>query len=57
MEDINEEARKRAIKEWSDYVDSFEERLALAKENLGERWILHPSNRVNKRLSPYGSIK
>lgn len=57
MFDHAEAARKKALKEWAEYVDSMEERIERAKEALGERWLLHPSNQVQRLSKPYGSIK
>lgn len=57
MIDMHEEARKQALREMAEYVDSHEDRLAEAKERLGERYLLHPANRVQRRTTPYGSIR
>lgn len=57
MFDHAEAARKQALKDWSEYVDGIEDRLAQAKERLGDKWLLHPNNRVQKRQFPYGSIR
>jgi hypothetical protein len=57
MEDHYTEARHALIKEWSEYVDSLEERLEREKERLGERYLLHPNNRVQRRVKGYGSVK
>ena len=56
MFDANEQQRKEMLRQWGEYVDSIEDRLAEAKERLGEKWLLHPSNRVQRRQTPYGSI-
>jgi len=57
MFDANEQQRKEMLRQWGEYVDSIEDRLAEAKERLGEKWLLHPSNRVQRRQTPYGSIR
>lgn len=57
MTDLFTEKRKELLKEWSEYVDSHEERLARAKEALGDKYLLHPANRVQRRATPYGSVK
>jgi hypothetical protein len=57
MLDLYTAQRQARLKEWAEYVDSLEDRLAQAKERLGERWLLHPANRVQKRATPYGSIR
>ncbi|MCP3709760.1 hypothetical protein M3I54_22715 [Paraburkholderia sp. CNPSo 3274] len=57
MFDAFTEQRQQKLREWSDYVDSREERLERAKEALGENYLLHPSNRVQRRAVPYGSVK
>lgn len=43
MFDAAEEARKAALREMYDYVDSHEERLERAKERLGDRYLLAPN--------------
>lgn len=57
MKDYAEAARKAKLREWAAWVDSIECRIAEAKERLGDRWILHPNNRVQRRQFPYGAIK
>jgi L-lactate utilization protein LutB len=57
MFDANEAQRKENLREWADYVDSLEERRARAIEQLGDRYLLAPANRVQRRTTPYGSIK
>ena len=54
MFDHYTEQRKAMLKEWAEYVDSVEERLARAKEALGDRYLLAPCNRVQRRATPYG---
>lgn len=57
MDDLYTEQRQAMLKEMAEYVDSHEERLERAKEQLGERYLLHPSNRVQRRVTPYGSVR
>jgi hypothetical protein len=57
MRDEFEQQRKAMLREWADYVDSVEERIERAKERLGERYLLHPSNHVQRRRQPYGSAR
>lgn len=57
MYDAAEEARKAKLAEWSEWLDSHEERLERAKERLGSLYLLHPENRVQRRVTPYGSIR
>lgn len=57
MHDYHEQQRKAALKQWAEYVDSVEDRLARAKEQLGDRYLLAPANRVQRREKPYGSIR
>lgn len=57
MVDAYEQQRKAKLKEWAAFVDSIEDRLAQAKEQLGERWLLHPANQVQKLARPYGSAR
>lgn len=57
MFDAFEIQRKEALRQWAEYVDSIEERIERAKEQLGERYLLHPTNRVQRRTAPYGSVK
>jgi hypothetical protein len=57
MFDAYETQRKEQLRQWAEYVDSVEDRLARAKEQLGDRYLLAPANRVQRRLTPYGSIR
>lgn len=57
MIDFHTEQRKAMLKEMAEYVDSHEERLERAKEQLGDRYLLAPCNRVQRRTTPYGSIR
>lgn len=57
MQDMFTEQRQALLKSWSDWVDSHEERIERAKEALGERYLLHPANRVQRRTVPYGSVR
>jgi hypothetical protein len=57
MFDAHTEQRHKQLREWADYVDSTEDRIARAKEALRDRYLLHPSNRVQRREKPYGSVK
>lgn len=57
MKDEHETLRKAWIKRLSEYVDTPAERRQKAIEALGERYLLHPSNRVQRRATPYGSIR
>lgn len=57
MNDMYTAQRQAKLKEWAEFVDSIEDRLAQAKERLGERWLLHPSNQVQRLAKPYGSIR
>lgn len=57
MFDAYTEQRKAMLKQWSEWVDSHEERIERAKEALGERWLLHPANKVQRRTVPYGSAR
>lgn len=43
MHDFAEQARKAALREIYEYVDSHEERLERAKERLGDRYLLSPN--------------
>jgi len=54
MFDHYTEQRKAMLKEWAEYVDSVEERIARAKEALGDRYLLAPCNHVQRRTTPYG---
>lgn len=57
MFDAYTEQRKAKLREWAAWVDSHEERIERAKEALGDKWLLHPNNRVQRRQFPYGAIK
>lgn len=57
MFDAYEKQRKEQLRQWSEYVDSIEDRLARAKEQLGDRYLLAAANRVQRRSKPYGSIR
>ncbi|MFL9904593.1 hypothetical protein PQR71_41780 [Paraburkholderia fungorum] len=57
MFDAFEVQRKAMLKQWGEYVDSIDERRERAKEALGERYLLHPANRVQRRAVPYGSVR
>jgi len=57
LNDHYTEQRQKMLREMFDYVDSHEERLARAKEALGDRYLLAPANRVQRRAKPYGSVK
>ena len=57
MFDHAEQHRKAMLKRLYDFVDSHEERLARAKEALGDKYLLAPSNRVQRLSKPYGSIR
>ncbi|MET3232225.1 UNVERIFIED_ORG: hypothetical protein ABIC54_004430 [Burkholderia sp. 1263] len=57
MRDEFEEQRKAMLKQYAEYVDSLEERRARAIEALGEKYLLHPANRVQRRAVPYGSVR
>lgn len=54
MIDANEMARKAALAEMAAFIDSHEDRLARAKEALGDKYLLAPANRVQRRSTPYG---
>jgi hypothetical protein len=54
MTDYNEQQRKEAIRQMSEYVDSIDERRERAIEALGEKYLLHPANQVQRRAVPYG---
>jgi hypothetical protein len=54
LNDHFEAQRKAKLREWAEYVDSHEERLERAKEQLGDRYLLAPCNRVKRRQTPYG---
>lgn len=43
MVDAYEQQRKAKLREWSEWVDSIEDRLAQAKERLGDKWLLSPN--------------
>ena len=36
-----------------DYETTYEVKLREAKEYLGERWVLHPTNSIKKLETPY----
>lgn len=57
MFDAFEAQRKAMLKQLGEYVDSIDERRERAKEALGERYLLHPANRVQRRAVPYGSAR
>lgn len=57
MFDAFEMQRKEALRQWAEYVDSIEERIERAKEQLGDRYLLHPANRVQRRTVPYGTAR
>jgi hypothetical protein len=57
MFDLYTEQRKAMLKKLYEYVDSHEERIARAKEALGDKYLLAPCNRVQRRATPYGSIR
>ena len=57
MFDHHEQQRKAMLKRLYEFVDSHEERIERAKEALGDRYLLHPNNRVQRRTVPYGSIR
>lgn len=57
MYDAYKQQRKARLREWAAWVDSIEDRLAQAKERLGEKWLFHPSNKVQRLSKPYGAIK
>jgi len=57
MIDAFTEQRKEMLRQWGEYVDSIDERRERAKEALGTKWLLHPSNRIQRRTTPYGSIR
>lgn len=54
MVDYAEKARKAKLREWAAFVDSIEDRLAAAKEKLGDKYLLAPCNHVQRRSTPYG---
>jgi len=57
MKDFNEAERQARLKEMAEFVDSIEDRLAQSKEFLGDRYLLHPANRVVRRVRPYGGAR
>jgi hypothetical protein len=57
MIDMYEQQRKEMLRKLGEYVDSIDERRERAKEALGERYLLHPVNRVQRRAVPYGSAR
>lgn len=54
MFDAYEKQRKEKLKEWFEFCDSLEDRLAQAKEKLGDKYLLAPCNHVQRRSTPYG---
>ncbi|NPT59045.1 hypothetical protein [Paraburkholderia elongata] len=54
MIDAFEAQRKAALKQMAEYVDSIEERRERAIEALGDKYLLAPANRVQRRAVPYG---
>ena len=54
MFDAHESKRKEMLKQWAEYLDSHEERIERAKEALGDKWLLHPANRISRRETPFG---
>jgi hypothetical protein len=54
MTDMYEQQRKEALRQMGEYVDSIDERREQAIEALGEKYLLHPANRVQRRTVPYG---
>ncbi|MDR5802164.1 hypothetical protein [Caballeronia sp. LZ001] len=62
MRDAYEQQRKLALREMARLVDAAEfDPHMIAREEaikqLGSKWLLHPSNRVQRRTTPYGSAK
>jgi hypothetical protein len=57
MTDMYEQQRKEMLRQLGEYVDSIEERRERAIEALGEKYLLHPANRVQRRAVPYGSVR
>lgn len=57
MFDAYEQQREARLREWAAWVDGIEDRLAQAKERLGDKWLFHPSNKVQRRTVPYGSVR
>jgi hypothetical protein len=57
MTDMYEQQRKEMLRQLGEYVDSIEERRERAIEALGEKYLLHPANRVQRRTVPYGSVR
>lgn len=54
MFDHYTEQRQAKLKDWAEYVDSIEDRIASAKEALGDKYLCAPCNRVQRRATPYG---
>lgn len=59
MRDAYEEQRKLALREMARLVDAVEfDPHTVARQEairqLGNKWLLHPSNRVKRRATPYG---
>ncbi|MBC8642106.1 hypothetical protein IAG25_35460 [Caballeronia sp. EK] len=60
MFDLYTEQRKAMLKQLYEYVDSHEERLARAKEMLGDKWLLSPNyngHYVPELMKKSGSIR
>lgn len=62
MFDIYTQQRKIALQEMAQLVDSVEfDPYRVAREEairaLGSRYLLHPTNKVQRRVKPYGSVK
>lgn len=62
MEDLYTEQRKAMLEQMSRDVDAnrfdqFAQARKMEIERLGKRYILHPSNRVQRRAKPYGSVR
>jgi hypothetical protein len=58
--DEYEAQRKAALREMAEYVDSAkwdEDRRRESIERLGAKYLLHPSNRVQRRVVPYGGVR
>lgn len=54
MHDAYETQRKAALKEWAEWVDSLEERRERAIEQLGDKYLLAPCNKVRRLDKPRG---
>lgn len=60
MTDYNEQQRKEALRQMAEYVDSpqwLNDRREVIIRWLGSRYLLHPANRVQRRIVPYGSAR